>query len=175
MNSRFGVSTLAAVLAVAGLGVGGVAGYRLINGQCPLSGACMKDSAAVTTVSEKTSSCCPLKGAADAQTVALTEVSSECGAKTECSGEKVSECSMAKSECSSMKTECSAAKTACHGEAGTTVLASETSGAKKSDCCQGDSESCDPADCVKGKECCKSGEKKEEVAAGDKPAGATGG
>ena len=155
MNARFGVSTVAAILAVAGLGVGGVAGYRLVNGQCPLSGACIKDSAAVTTVGEK-SSCCALKEAAGTQTVALTEETSECtGAVSECTG----------------------AKTACHGEkteGATTVLASETTEAKKSGCCQGDSEKCEPADCEKGKECCKEGEKKEEVASGgDKPA--TGG
>lgn len=92
---RKGSTTSIVIATIAGLSVLGVAGYRMMSGDCSSCAVTGTDAAAVQTVAAEGDSCCALKaGAADATLVsseAKGEIIGGCetgmGCESACSGE----------------------------------------------------------------------------------------
>ncbi|MCA9279094.1 MAG: hypothetical protein H6815_14045 [Phycisphaeraceae bacterium] len=109
-----GASIGAAVVAVAGLGLVGLAGYRAVSGNCLLGGCGDKSAdtgAAVVATGAEKSSCCELGGSCEGETNVVTASHTE--AKDDCCTEKTEGCCESKSECTEGKGECTESKGEC--------------------------------------------------------------
>lgn len=174
---RKGSTTSIVIATIAGLSVLGVAGYRMMAGECstcPISGTEME---AQTVATEDTGdSCCPLKSGSEstATLVASGAASgSTCGMETACSDKAVESCEsacsgeaaqveMISTTTESCESSCSE-KSTCSDEAAQVEMISTTTEA--ADCgsvCAGDACGKD-ADACCGK--CEKGEELELVAA----------
>lgn len=129
-----GVSIGSVVVAVAGVGLIGLAGYRALSGNC-LLGGCSTEKAAVTATSSESGSCalggCSEKSACGSESTVLAvsaegakactegkECSGSACATTEgcCKGKDASECCKSSgAACTEGKTECTEGK-ACSGD-----------------------------------------------------------
>lgn len=106
-----GASVGAAVVAVAGLGLIGLAGYRAMSGNCLLGGCGDKadtNAAAVVNASDESKGCCELSGSCEGETkvieAANVEGKDSCAeGKGECCGESKGECTEGKGECTETK------------------------------------------------------------------------
>lgn len=141
---RKGSTTSIVIATIAGLSVLGIAGYRMMAGDCGACAITGTEAAAVQTVAAEGDSCCPLKA-------------SDQGAATMVSTEAGESCSSAKT-CSDQPKEASACATSCSGEAAEVKMASTDAAADCGSACAGDACGTD-AD-----KCCGKCEKGQELA-----------
>ncbi|MEQ8317699.1 MAG: hypothetical protein RIE77_02595 [Phycisphaerales bacterium] len=119
---RTGSTTSIVIATIAGLSVLGVAGYRMMSGDC---GACAVTGNEVTTAAVATESdcgsCCALMEGAETE---ATLVSTGESCESACSGEKAASCDSAKN-----------CDTACSGEAAEVEMISTEATADCADAC----------------------------------------
>lgn len=138
MKSRFGASTIGAILAVAGVAALGVAGYKVMSGNCSLCAAGTTAATTLVNASEKTP--CPQGSCSGHVTknVAQTAEAKKDGCcpltETTTVANKTSECATA---CTDGAKDCSD-KTACAESTTKTVANTET----KADGCCADKKAC---------------------------------
>lgn len=134
MATRFGSTTLGAVLSVAGLAALGVAGYKAMSG----CGACAGSEVTATMLTASTSAasakkdgCCPLSGG----TVQVSKSESgSCADKAGCSDGEKAACAGAEVKQVAAKADgCCSAKTSCEGAAEVKQVAATE--AKAEGCC----------------------------------------
>lgn len=164
---RKGSTTSIVIATIAGLSVLGVAGYRMMSGDCstcPISGTEM-NAQAVSTESTG-DSCCALKaGSESTATLVATDAAGEscgtesaCGMETACT-DKAAEVEMISTTTESCESSCSE-KTSCSSEAAevemisTTTEAAECGSACAGDACGEDADAC-CGKCEAGKELAK--------------------
>ncbi len=165
---RKGSTTSIVIATIAGLSVLGIAGYRMMSGDCStcaISGA----EVSTTTVSTESTgdSCCALKaGSESTATLVATEAAGEscsgekaCGMETSCSG-GAAKAELVSTTAESCESSCSE-KAACEGEAAqvemistTTEAADECGSACAGDACGKDADAC-CGKCEAGKELAK--------------------
>lgn len=118
---RTGSTTSIVIATIAGLSVLGVAGYRMMSGDC---GACAitGNEVTATTVASEGDGCCALcEGEKETE---ATLVSTEESCESACSGEKAASCDSAKS-----------CDTACSGETAQVEMISTEAGSDCADVC----------------------------------------
>lgn len=118
MAVRFGGSLVTPVIAIAGLALVGVGGYRMISGNCIFSGACLDKGANATNVAATTEDgCCPLTG--NSVTAASMEgacpMSGSCGDKPACEAACEGEASVINAAATPAG-ECKELKDGCKGD-----------------------------------------------------------
>ncbi len=131
---RKGSTTSIVIATIAGLSVLGVAGYRMMSGDC---GACAVTGteAAVQSVATEGDSCCPLKGASESTaTLVSTEAGDSCSAAMTCSGE-IKEASACESTCSGEGAEVEMISTTSEAECGTECAGEAACGTDAKECC----------------------------------------
>ncbi|MFI4917491.1 MAG: hypothetical protein ACIAS6_13415 [Phycisphaerales bacterium JB060] len=166
---RKGSTTSIVIATIAGLSVLGVAGYRMMSGDCSSCAITGVEATAATTVATQSTgdSCCPLT---DGQkqieaTPVATEAAGEscsgekaCGMETACS-DKAAQVEMVSTTGESCEVACSE-KAACEGDAAqvelvsTTTEASDCGSACAGDACGKDADAC-CGKCEAGKELAK--------------------
>lgn len=135
---RKGSTTSIIIATVAGLAVLGVAGYRMMSGDC--SSCDVKAAPQAAVVSTSGDDCCPLKGGCDAEATLVSAGS--CDKTSECATACATACETACSgEAKTVATDAKDCETACG-----TACAGDACGVDAEACC---------GKCEKGKELAK--------------------